>query len=263
MAEEFKTLPTYLQHASSMLVHNKQHRTLFICSVISLMALTSIVGVLSCPTSIRRYPEALVLEQQQLVTPTLRPERLVATTVGLDQLILTFLETALRDDTLEAQRNASARRNQTEALGSSGIEMARAVDDGADLARGRRRKELFRFYRHEQRRGLPSGRHYRRLARRSEDVASRKILSTPEAEPGVDALYSMDYDEEVALESTCVRPEYIVFTWILCLIALASALKLYYLVKTALATIIVSTYAVLILVVCKDFFSIPADEKNL
>ncbi|XP_076685678.1 adenylyl cyclase 78C isoform X3 [Andrena cerasifolii] len=267
MAEEFKTLPTYLQHASSMLVHNKQHRTLFICSVISLMALTSIVGVLSCPTSIRRYPEALVLEQQQLVTPTLRPERLVATTVGLDQLILTFLETALRDDTLEAQRNASARRNQTEVPGSNGIEigLARAIDDGADLAKGRRRKEFFRFYRHEQRRGLPSGRHYRRLTRdrRNEDVVSRKMLSPPEAEPGLDALYSIDYDEEVTLESTCVRPEYIVFTWILCLIALASALKLYYLVKTALATIIVSTYAVLILVVCKDFFSIPADEKNL
>ncbi|KZC05160.1 Adenylate cyclase type 8 [Dufourea novaeangliae] len=145
MAEEVKSLPTCLQHASSMLVHNKQHRTIFICIVISLMALTSIVGVLACPT-----------------------------------------------------------------FGS-------------------------------------------------EDVASRKILSATEAR--TEALYSLD--DEIVSETICVRPEYIVFTWILCLIALASALKLYYLVKTALATIIVSVYAVLILVVCKDFFSISDKEKNL
>ncbi|KOX78138.1 Adenylate cyclase type 8 [Melipona quadrifasciata] len=148
MAEEFKTLPTYLQHASSMLVHNKQHRTIFICSVISLMALTSIVGVLACPTD--------------------------------------------------------------------------------------------------------------------EDMVLRKIPSTPETEPRAESMYTLDYvGDDVSLETTCVRPEYIVFTWILCLIALASALKLYYLVKTALATIIVAVYAVLILVVCKDFFSIPDEEKNL
>lgn len=51
-----------------------------------------------------------------------------------------------------------------------------------------------------------------------------------------------------------------VFTWILCLIALASALKLYYLVKTALAAAIVLVYAILILVVCKDMFS--EGERN-
>lgn len=86
-------------------------------------------------------------------------------------------------------------------------------------------------------------------------------MSAPDAQ--AEALYSSDYDDDVVLETTCVRPEYIVFTWILCLIALASALKLYYLVKTALATVIVSVYAVLILVVCKDFFLIPDEEKNL
>ena len=62
--------------------------------------------------------------------------------------------------------------------------------------------------------------------------------------------------------TSCLRPEYIVFTWILCLIALTSALKLYYLVKTALATIIVLLYAILILVVCRDLFSEEIDEKD-
>ena len=96
---------------------------------------------------------------------------------------------------------------------------------------------------------------------RDEDIISGRILSTSETKPQVESLYSLDYDEDIVL-GTCVRPEYIVFTWILCLIALASALKLYYLVKTALATIIVSIYAVLILVVCKDFFTVPNEEDS-
>ncbi|XP_076753511.1 adenylyl cyclase 78C isoform X4 [Xylocopa sonorina] len=240
MAEEFKTLPTYLQHASSMLVHNKQHRTIFICSVISLMALTSIVGVLACPTSIRRYPEALELQQHPLTNPTLQPERLVAPTVGLDQFILTFLEAALRDEPSEEQKDVSSKENETTASDTNGIDLQLTrITDRTDLAKGRRRKEFFR----------------------DEDGISRKIQSTPDTGPRAEPLYLMDYDD-IVLETTCVRPEYIVFTWILCLIALASALKLYYLVKTALATIIVTVYAVLILVVCKDFFSIPDDEKD-
>ncbi|XP_054014639.1 adenylyl cyclase 78C-like isoform X1 [Hylaeus anthracinus] len=242
MAEEFKSLPTYLQHASSMLVHNKQHRTIFICSVISLMALTSIVGVLACPASIRRYPEAMVLERQQLTTPTLQPERLVATTVGLDQFILTFLETALRDESPEERRDGSREENHTapHLPNDIGTLLARPGNGGANLAKGRRRKESFR----------------------DEDVDLKKTTSTPQTEPRAEPLYSSDYDEDIVLGTTCVRPEYMVFTWILCLIALASALKLYYLVKTALATIIVSVYAVLILVVCKDFFSIPDEESS-
>ena len=65
----------------------------------------------------------------------------------------------------------------------------------------------------------------------------------------------LESDRKILEEIQCLRPEYIVFTWILCLIALASSLKLYYLVKTALATMIVIIYAVLILVVSKDRFS--------
>lgn len=272
MAEEFKTLPTYLQHASSMLVHNKQHRTIFICSVISLMALTSIVGVLACPTSIRRYSEALELQQQPLVNPTLQPERLVAPTdVSLDQFILTFLEAALHDESSsDEQKDVSSKENQTASRGSDNMvdaELTKILaDNRADPEKGRRRKEFFRFCRHEQTiYKLAFGRRYRRFARnrRDEDMVLRKVPSTPETEPRAESMYMLDYvGDDVGLEITCVRPEYIVFTWILCLIALASALKLYYLVKTALATIIVAVYAVLILVVCKDFFSIPDEEKD-
>lgn len=42
--------------------------------------------------------------------------------------------------------------------------------------------------------------------------------------------------------SDCVHPEYLVFTWVLCLIALATTLKLYFLVKTFLASVMVAVY---------------------
>jgi hypothetical protein len=46
----------------------------------------------------------------------------------------------------------------------------------------------------------------------------------------------------------CPALGYIVCTWVLCLVALATALKLYYLVKTTLATVMVSVFTTLFLV---------------
>jgi adenylate cyclase 8 len=152
MAEEFKSMPTYLQHTSSMLVHNKKHRTVFICGVISLMTLTSVIGVLTCSITVRPYPEVMVLErQQQEMPPTtseiLLPihEKLIATTSrsSLDHLILTFLEAALSDE--EQKTVSSAENNTLENNSSSNIELKlmRVVNK----LPGRSRKEFFRFYR--------------------------------------------------------------------------------------------------------------------
>jgi hypothetical protein len=62
-----------------------------------------------------------------------------------------------------------------------------------------------------------------------------------------DASNSAEYEQ-------CLTPEYIVYTWVLCLVALATALKLYYLMKTTLATVMVSVFTTLILVAYKDVF---------
>jgi len=51
----------------------------------------------------------------------------------------------------------------------------------------------------------------------------------------------------VNLEGTCAHPEYLVFTWVLCLVSLATALKLYYLVKAIMALGMVAFYTALIL----------------
>jgi len=121
-------------------------------------------------------------------------------------------------------------------------------------------------YRYEQRyrKSQIGSRHYRRVARKqnAEIFSSRKILSVDKkkSQASTEPLILTSLDDAGFEAADCIRPEYMVFTWILCLIALASALKLYYLVKTALAAAIVLVYAVLILVVCKDMFS--EGERN-
>jgi len=154
MAEEFKGMPMYLQHTSSMLVHNKKHRTVFICGVISLMTLTSIIGVLTCPITVRPYQEVMMFEQQQISTtialaPLPVQEKLTATTSrsSLDHFVLTFLEAALSDESTEEGKTVPSTENNTLETGSSNIELklTRVVNNRAP---GKSRKEFFRFYRY-------------------------------------------------------------------------------------------------------------------
>lgn len=53
----------------------------------------------------------------------------------------------------------------------------------------------------------------------------------------------------------CLHPEYLVYTWVLSLIALATTLKLYFLIKTFLAIAMVAIYSLFILVFYPDVFS--------
>ncbi|XP_066603528.1 adenylyl cyclase 78C-like isoform X2 [Prorops nasuta] len=292
MAEEFKGFPIYLQHTSSMLVHNKQHRTIFICAVISLMAFTSIISVIACPNQARRYQEAFVSEQHEPVSPPPTSQTMLQhhqhprelsenlqrldlvrdkilekklndtnwyqestdeqkVTLGIDRLILTFLKTALKEEKESVQNETNFE-----------VKLTHVVNGRTNI---RDKKEIFRFYRYEHF-GPGSKRHYRRFMQKKdhENIVLRKMLSISEDKPRIEASRKYyDENEDDLFGASCLRPEYIVFTWILCLIALASALKLYYLVKTALATVIVSIYAVLIFVVCKDLFSTNVERDTV
>nr|CAD7394065.1 unnamed protein product [Timema cristinae] len=80
--------------------------------------------------------------------------------------------------------------------------------------------------------------HYTDRKRRSiDDEANQTLLA------GERAVTPSNHHE------MCTHPEYIVFTWVLCLVALATCLKLYYLVKTALAAVMVTTVSMLIIYV--------------
>lgn len=67
----------------------------------------------------------------------------------------------------------------------------------------------------------------RQLFRKNENISATGVIT-------------LTYDD-------CPHPEYIVFTWVLCMIALATALKLYYLIKLFLAIVMVVIYTILIL----------------
>ncbi|XP_026467691.1 uncharacterized protein LOC113371272 [Ctenocephalides felis] len=72
-----------------------------------------------------------------------------------------------------------------------------------------------------------------------------------------------DDEEPEILPRECIHPEYVVFTWVLCLVALATALKLYYLVKTCLAIIMVTVYTLLIMLAYPDAFHDPVLERKM
>ncbi|XP_026684774.1 uncharacterized protein LOC103516636 [Diaphorina citri] len=59
----------------------------------------------------------------------------------------------------------------------------------------------------------------------------------------------------------CVHPEWLVFTWVLCLVALATTLKLYFVVKALLAVLMVTMYGLLILVFYPDIFKQGYDKE--
>ncbi|XP_070498799.1 adenylyl cyclase 78C-like isoform X2 [Chironomus tepperi] len=76
-----------------------------------------------------------------------------------------------------------------------------------------------------------------------------------------DVLIKLASDGQVRIEHIqgaaplpCSEPEYVVFSWVLCLIALATALKLYYLVKTFMALGLVATFCILILIIFPEVF---------
>lgn len=243
MADEFKSLPTFLKHSSSTLVHNRQRRTMFICSLISLMAFTSVISVVACPNGRRSHTE--IMNTNESLKDSTQQNNL-----GLDKLILSFLETAFTEDTSSDISGINSENSKKSVnLGFFDIEN--------DIPSSSNRREYFRY---EKLRALEPLRHQRKYVKKfkTEELTflpRRKILSISKKNDSY--FVHQDYKGE-----NCIRPEYIVFTWILCLIALASSLKLYYLVKTALASVIVLIYAILIFIIYPDLFPASYEEND-
>lgn len=62
--------------------------------------------------------------------------------------------------------------------------------------------------------------------------------------------------EDLVEAKLCRSAEFVVFTWVLTLIALASTLKLHYLVKTFLAFVLVGIYIITILIAYPHVFQL-------
>ncbi|XP_026726487.1 adenylate cyclase type 7-like [Trichoplusia ni] len=67
------------------------------------------------------------------------------------------------------------------------------------------------------------------------------------------AFTTMGNSTTETVNQECYHPEYVVFTWVLCLVALTSVVKLYYLVKVILATVNVFMYCTLLIYNYKNY----------
>lgn len=205
MAEEFSSLPIFLQKSSANLVHHRDRRTLFICSVIFLMSVASSVGLWLCPMELN----------QSVANSTL--------ILNLHSVNDTELRT-------NPQVSAVVHKNFSDInhLVSSNISK----------------------FMHGDFNNIPLNEQINKMMLKNEQDIS------PNQHDNGTSILGNGRDEP------CSHPEYLVFTWVLCLIALATGLKLYYLVKTFMASIMVCCYAVLISVLFPEIFENASTESE-
>lgn len=223
MAEEFSGLPGILRKSSAILVHHRNRRTMFICSVIVLMSIASSIGLFLCPMVDKMQGDAGGGGGEANVTQSANSN---GSRYGFDEPTAAQMigQRRIGYDSDEIQSNAKISPSRTN------ITLERLPNkvfvDG-----------LFDDW----------------LLRHARALRA-------EVDQDIDNPIEPDATEPV--KSICLHPEYMVFTWVLCLIALATGLKLYYLVKTCMAFIMLSCYSILILIIFPDVFarSISAAE---
>ncbi|XP_056644231.1 adenylyl cyclase 78C isoform X2 [Diorhabda sublineata] len=223
MAEEFQQLPESLRTISSTLVHKRKRRTAFICGVIILMAMTSSLnlinfGNIETDTNSNSNFSSFSLKRTinnnfSVNNPTIVVNFLVQANVN-NNFTLNIDKTKCNDTCVkEFESNVN---NKTSFLFNTlKREVGNIMFTNSNIDSVRRKRDLSANY-------------------KSSDV-NHTIYS------------SIIATEDLTFNPHCFHPEYVVFTWVLCLIALATALKLYYLIKILLLILMLVVYSTLIL----------------
>lgn len=131
------------------------------------------------------------------------------------------------DNSVNTPRCEDAQNNETLRRSLSGVEL-----DGAFVMDTNRSDGIVIG----QNRSKP--RNDTTIARRSSELSEFLFDEHP---------ISFNENDGFHFKMTIQNPEYIVFTWVLCLVSLSTGLKLYYLVKTFLAIVMVFFYGAIIL----------------
>ncbi|XP_044312659.1 adenylyl cyclase 78C isoform X1 [Drosophila rhopaloa] len=222
MAEEFPGLPRFLKTNSAKLVHQRQRRTLFICGVIVSMCMLSAIGLVLCPSS-------TYIGTVDEHTRFLRMTSLYSNT---------SLEKE-KEYKLNVYLSATIHHNITISTPTSGA-AASLVDITSGPSDELVRSTLVNALSLNL---TPPLDHFEQSHRPYTLTTSGHSVS----------LGNLSYVDPsgvrstVDLEGECAHPEYLVFTWVLCLVSLATALKLYYLVKALMALGMVAFYTTLIM----------------
>ncbi|KAJ8920880.1 hypothetical protein NQ315_015673 [Exocentrus adspersus] len=257
MAEEFQQLPESLQRISSTLVHNRNRRTAFICGVIIVMSLASSVSLVNMKSNNTVIEaDATTVSSYPLSYAYLIGERQVPSNRSI-VLNLTVNATINSNFTINLQQSncsGDCIRNVLERVGLNEIiedtenitNLAKATSEALESL-SRRLSNVSHIVESENLSTKKGNGNF--LGRRKRSTA---ILTTGDPTTAED---NTTVSTGITLVNGCRHPEYIVFTWVLCLIALATALKLYYLIKLFLAVVMVVIYTVLILIPYNDTFN--------
>ncbi|XP_044268161.1 adenylyl cyclase 78C-like [Tribolium madens] len=217
MAEEFEQLPEYLQKISCTLVHNRRSRTAFICGVIIIMAMTSSASLILRDDEQDTKHFANLTETDNTVELLLN-----LLTSGRNVTIMTL------DSPRQNCSDNSCLRNLLKS-----IEIDELVKEAENISLLNSEMTAVINSINQKLKVL----NQTLLSIKHETVRKKRALTDS----------SSSTTEPSEITPGCPHPEYIVFTWILCLIALATALKLYYLIKLFLAIVMLTVYIVLIL----------------
>lgn len=263
-------MPEFLKRNSAKLVHQRQRRTIFICSVIVLMSVLSAIGLVICEPSkfgglddndengsgtvaphivrtfntnetqlttterekeikLNVYVSATIHHNITINGPiavnNVKPESTVDNQQQQQQPTYAILESIITD-------NFTTNTSTLTSAPASSI-VRKSIANALNLSQS----------------AMPTINLLENSLESFEDSNRAIILmnATNENENGT-VLFSIanmkTHNDDK--NSECSHPEYIVFTWILCLTALATALKLYFLVKSVMAIILVACYSILI-----------------
>ncbi|XP_044750302.1 adenylyl cyclase 78C [Coccinella septempunctata] len=226
MAEEFDQFPEYLQKISRTLVHNRSCRTAFICGVIIVMAITSSITLVDKRRCISSYD--LSKNDKIINNDVIRYQIPQEIAIGRPKELTLNISLNEKDNiNIEHSNNIINNNSTTNDLLNELIletDYLRLLTDKSeallrDLEAKLRQLRGFEKISYDEEKNLIVQSRLR-LKREVEDFDSGEL--------------------EICDENSM---EYIIFTWVLCLIALAAALKLYYLVKLLLALVMVSVYS--------------------
>ncbi|KAI4466400.1 adenylate cyclase type 1 [Holotrichia oblita] len=336
MAEEFQQLPAALQNISKTLVHHRTSRTAFICGVIILMSLGSLMSLILTPPELyatseeNTTMESTSTYSSQALAYMQSDAAAIATNASetnlesrsqeiILNLILTAniqhnltinrerlddescLETCVRSNCTDGciryfidvigWENILRYANQSEASTSSeGIVVKNVnnfnINNFIENTNGSEPNliinnniflnnfpQTVNISNHINTRNNSRKRRSISYGNPSNSTLLKTVVSANQitkvindnVDDGVDSEGSLSLAIAIAasdittdvdpIYSYCIHPEYFVFSWVMCLIALATALKLYYMIKTFLALLMVGIYTILIMLPYQQVFS--------
>ncbi|XP_049312866.1 adenylyl cyclase 78C isoform X2 [Bactrocera dorsalis] len=259
MAEEFSNLPLYLKQNSAKLVHQRRRRTFFICIVIILMSVLSAIGLAICPDSTYAFDNTeddnntntqlnngsnnsisalLANGSEKEIKLNVYLSATIHHNITINAANGTIVDAFITDNLTAAPAGDLVRQSIVNALNltQTPINLLNATS-----------KTLDTFEQSPHGLLLAAAAATSLTNANTNDNDNELELGAANSAELYNTFNGTKASDELKQSNDCAHPEYIIFTWVLCLVSLATALKLYFLIKTCMALAMVACYMILIL----------------